>query len=559
MDNIIRFIEAARRRLQTFRVIAYALYGFIVGLGAALLLLAIGRVIPIPWLKIAVMITPPAAVLIGVACGWLRRIPAEAAAQVMDRSSGEAERTDMMATALSFKEDESVAARWQRAQAEEYGARFTAEMKSRLPAPNLRKQLLISTAGLLSVVALAFIPNPMDDQLEAARERKAWVQEQANKTEALEEEIQKETMDPVAKQKLLEKLEELKKQLAAEQHLEQALEQLEEAMKELEKLAKQQEERSRDLEELARRMQQEQALAHAGKSLEQGKAEEMRQEMSNLMEEVKQMTQEEKNQLAEIMEQLSEAAEASSENNKLAEQMKKTAEALQEGQLPEELEEALRELFAELEQAALAKAASDNESQGAAALASSLAAQGLELAEQMMAAGLSVSNTWSSGGSAQALAQAGASGKAGESSEGSSGEGTGEGSQSGQGSGNQASGSGGSSGGSGSGSGAGGFGTGSDGGGSGAGLGSGGRELVTTPRTYEGSGNVEVDTGPLDGQGGEVQKGGISPTIPGVARPYEEVYREYEMEARKTLDRSQLPDQMQGLVEAYFIEINPNP
>ena len=43
-----------------------------------------------------------------------------------------------------------------------------------------------------------------------------------------------------------------------------------------------------------------------------------------------------------------------------------------------------------------------------------------------------------------------------------------------------------------------------------------------------------------------------------MSRPYEEVYRDYETEARKTLDRNP-PDQMQGLVEEYFIQINPNP
>ncbi|PAD77610.1 phage tail tape measure protein [Paenibacillus campinasensis] len=560
MDNIIRFIESARRRLQAFRVLAGGLYGLMAGMGAALLLLVIGRIVPIPWLKTAVMMVPLAAILIGLLYGWLRRIPAEAAAQAMDRASGEAERSDMMVTALSFKEEDTVAARYQRAQAEAYGASFTAEMKSRLPAPNVRKQLLISMAGLVSVVALTLIPNPMDDKIEAAREQKAWVQEQVQKTEELEEQIQQETLDPATKQKLLEKLDELKQQLAAEQFPEQALEKLEEAMKEMEKLAKQQEERSRELAELARQMQQEQALAQTGQSLEQGKADEMQQEMSKMMEEVKQMTQQEKDELEEMLEQLAEAAKEVPDIEKLAEELKKTAQALQEGALPEELEEALRQMFAELEESALAKASADSESQGASALASALAAQGLGLAEQMLASGMSVSNSWSSGGSAQALAQAaGSSGESGESGEGGSGQPSGSEGSGSQGSGG--SGSSGGSGGSGAGAGSGGSGTGvgNGTGGSGAGLGSGGRELVTTPRALEGSGNVEVDTGPLDGQGGEVQKGGVSPTVPGTARPYEEVYRDYEIEARKSLNRSQLPEQMQGLVEAYFIEINPNP
>lgn len=82
---------------------------------------------------------------------------------------------------------------------------------------------------------------------------------------------------------------------------------------------------------------------------------------------------------------------------------------------------------------------------------------------------------------------------------------------------------------------------------------------MTIPRDYKGSGNIQNDQGELEGSGGEIQKGGVSPTIPGTARPYEEVYRDYEAEARKSLGRSQLPDQMQGLVEEYFMQINPNP
>lgn len=82
---------------------------------------------------------------------------------------------------------------------------------------------------------------------------------------------------------------------------------------------------------------------------------------------------------------------------------------------------------------------------------------------------------------------------------------------------------------------------------------------MTIPRDYKGSGNVQSDSGAIKGGGGDIQKGGVSPTAPGMSRPYEEVYRDYETEARKTLDRNQLPDQMQGLVEEYFIQINPNP
>lgn len=71
MDNIMRFVEAARRRLQRFRVVAYALYGLIAGFAALLLLLVIGRFVPIAWLPVASVVIPIAAGLGGLLWGWL--------------------------------------------------------------------------------------------------------------------------------------------------------------------------------------------------------------------------------------------------------------------------------------------------------------------------------------------------------------------------------------------------------------------------------------------------------------------------------------------------------
>jgi hypothetical protein len=44
----------------------------------------------------------------------------------------------------------------------------------------------------------------------------------------------------------------------------------------------------------------------------------------------------------------------------------------------------------------------------------------------------------------------------------------------------------------------------------------------------------------------------------GASRPYEDVYSQYEAEATRSLDRSQLPQTMQQLVRDYFTEIQPN-
>ncbi|MFH0071224.1 phage tail tape measure protein, partial [Peribacillus sp. NPDC056705] len=80
MDNILRFIESARRRLQRFRVIACALYGLIAGFALLLLLLIVGRLIPIDWLEMAAVIIPLVSGMVGLIWGWLHRIPAKEAA-----------------------------------------------------------------------------------------------------------------------------------------------------------------------------------------------------------------------------------------------------------------------------------------------------------------------------------------------------------------------------------------------------------------------------------------------------------------------------------------------
>ncbi|MNO07196.1 hypothetical protein D3C81_2292930 [compost metagenome] len=56
-----------------------------------------------------------------------------------------------------------------------------------------------------------------------------------------------------------------------------------------------------------------------------------------------------------------------------------------------------------------------------------------------------------------------------------------------------------------------------------------------------------------------MQKGGESPVFDGVSRPYEEVYSDYATEAKRSLERRDLPQSMQSLVENYFTEIDPGP
>ncbi|MNZ70786.1 hypothetical protein D3C78_891340 [compost metagenome] len=241
----------------------------------------------------------------------------------------------------------------------------------------------------------------------------------------------------------------------------------------------------------------------------------------------------------------------------LAEALKKAADAIGKGS-QEQVEQALQQLEEALQKNIEASNAEAQQSEAAEALAMALAKQGMDLAENMAASGLAVSDSWSMGGAADQIAsgRSTSSDDASDSSEsfdgsGSSpGNGTGDAGSIGQSGGSGLGGNGtGSSGGKGQGAGQG------SGTGPGAGLGSGGRTLITAPRDLKGSGNVQQDGGPSTG--GSVQKGGNSPIFDGVSRPYEEVYSDYATEAKRSLERSELPQSMQSLVENYFVEIDP--
>jgi hypothetical protein len=493
----------------------------------------------------------------GTLWGFLHRITSTEAAFAMDASEEGPERRDMMVTALSFAEQDQPAVQWQRDQAAKYGQRFMANIKRRLPLP-VERRVWISCASLaVLVLVLTLLPNPKDRILAEAKQQREWVKTQEKQTEELSKKLQAEKLVPIVKKPLLDQVSRLQKELAGQQDPLKALDELEKSMKAMEKLAKQQEEKAKPLAQIAEKMRQLKQMTALAQSLQQNNPENLDQAINELKQKMKKLSPTEKDKLREAMKKLAdEIPEKNSENKQLKEALKKLEQALEKGDSAKQ-DEALQQLAEELAKAMAAKSLASQQSASASALSAALAKQGMSLADQMAAAGLSYSDTWSSGGSGEMLAQAGASGEPNEGEPNevqdvSTGQG-GKGSTASQG---QGAGSGGQ--GSGSGQGTGGSGGAGSGQGAGAGLGTGGRELVTTPRDLAGKGEVKSDRGPTQG-GGDIQKGGTSPTMDGASRPYAEVYENYAEEAKKSLGRSDLPQQMQGLVESYFTSINPNP
>lgn len=571
MDSIYRQLDIVRKRLKWLQAWTKVRPGCLAGLAAAILCLLAGRLWPIEslWIYAAsgLLLGPS----LGWLWGWLSPVSDRMTARTMDqwKQSGEAE--DLMVTALSFAESDSMLALQQRLQAEEYGARFIQQIKQNLPFSIKPKWWLIYGVGCAVIVALVLLPNEMNDVIDRQKQERAWVKAQVKETDEKIEELAHQPLDPLNKAALDQELQKLRQALAESRQGEKSLEALEQSMKTLQEMSDrlnlQQQERTAWLD----MWQANPSTSSLAKALQQNQAEEAKQELDQLKSRLPEMSQAEKQKLADQLQGLAEEAPQKDEDAKrLAEVLRKAAAALNVDD-PQELEQALEQLKQLAEENANAAEALSQQSTAAAQLASALAKQGIGLAQDMAAAGLAVADSWSMGGMAEQLASAVASGTGGEADPDGSSE-NGNGSGSAEGSGSSAGGANGAGTGSGSGNGAGtgngagagggngtgsgnGTGVGDGSGGSGAGLGSGGRSLVTTPREYKGSGNIQNDGGPTSG--GQVQKGGNSPVFDGVSRPYEEVYSDYASEAKRSLERSELPQSMQGLVERYFMEIDP--
>lgn len=555
MKEIYEQLNIVRRRMQWLEAWKGTRCGLLAGLGAALLWLAAGRLWPLEgllWQGAGLVVL---FALSGLLWGYFaKRVSLPEAARMMDRAIADEEPRDDMATALAYGESDALAAKWQRAQAAQYGSAYIKEIKRRLPFPVRRKFWLSAACLFMALVILAILPNPMQQEIAKRKEQREWVNAQQQETEEKLKELEARKLEPIAKEALAKEIAELRRALELSKEPEEALDSVEHAMKSLKEMSDKIELKQQEMEKWLEDWKANPLSQGLAESLKQQNQQSLSEKMEEFRKKAAAMSTEERKRLAEDLQQIAEAAPQNDEKaQRLAEALKKAAEALEKGN-PQEIEQAL-ELLEQAIQESMAGLKSDlNQAEAAAALAAALAKQGMGLAEQMAASGLAVSDTWSMGGIAEQWAGeamlaggepgSGASGEGG--AGGSSGQGQGQGQGSSQGIGQ----------GSGQGSGSG-RGSGNGSGGQGAGLGSGGRELVTTPRDLKGSGNVERDSGEIHGGGGDVQKGGKSPVFDGVSRPYDEVYSDYAAEAKRSLERSELPISVQSLVESYFTEIDP--
>lgn len=551
-------LRGLRGKLWLKRIVQHTVQGLIVGGGLAVLALIIARIIPIwyPW-RWAFILTS-VGFIVGLLIGLARRPRVIEVARFADHSGLQ----ERMVTALSFQSVPSPMAVIQREEAVERFRREEEHLLGKVSVWRVPRWLAGCFALLiLTGILLWFLPNPMLNIVKEQQQVKQALDQEEHKMKELETEIaHNEELTTQQKEAIQTQLQQLREALAESDDLQDGMQVLADTETELERLAEQAARERQSLEHL-----REQLASHAGVSdlaetsgVMDGAV--LRELMQDTRDALEKLTAEERESLAQM---LSHAADEQTDDN-LAESLAQAANHLQMN----DMTTAARALQNVVE-AVQANEASVTAARNVARQTAQSLADSKQALVQAGQSGTSGNQTAQEDGSSQGqtgrTGNAGANGSPGTNhqrngasqghpSDGGA-QGNGDGSGNGIGSGN----------GSGSGNGNGpGDGTGDGGGsgqgvgGSGAGLGSGSRELITVPsERLDGRGPEDTVGGTL-GDGPETeQTHGTSLGSPGISRPYREVFGQYELAARKALQRSDLPAQYQQLVKNYFTDIEP--
>lgn len=560
-QRLLFHIAKVRKRLFLLLSLRYALLGLLGGVAVGCAYALLARFVPLPYYRWTALGIVACGIAFGLLWAVFRKPNERQAAQEMDRKGDLMER---ISTALALRHSSSPIANLQREEATACAESFVKDARKLLPLPFYPKQLAL-LAGLAAVLAFLLLwPNSLDRVIKQRQAEEQWIEAQASKAEQMREELQSQKLPPVELQKLESELEALEKGLLDSDTAKEALDAMERSMKRLKEQQEQWNKEQMQAEQWVKQLGANPALSELARSLADSSREQLDSAMDGLKQQVAQMTPEQKQQLAKALDELAETAKSpdAEAERKLKDALAGLADDARSAEgLSEEAAQALRDALAHAidAQAAMSMLASQ-----AGQLGGQLAQAGLQAAQQLASQGVAISPAWGANGIASAMASAASQQPGGQTASGSDGQPPGSGGAAGAGQGSGASGTGTGAGGAGAGAGSGaGAGTGAGAGGSGAGglaggTGNGSRGFVTTPRTPTGGGASQSDGGPVTGGGGDVLQGGSAPAIDGASRPYEDVYAEYQTEATKSLDRSQLPQTMQQLVRDYFTEIQPN-
>lgn len=591
-QTLIKALKPALRHITWQHYSKWLVRGLTIAAGSALSVFIVARIYPLyassSWavglsliLLIAVMLR-----------AFMLRPGMWETALTLDRA-GLKER---VTTAWQLQDSLEVLAQRQRQDALEHLNGFA--FKKALPWPSLNKQWGILVALLVAISVLTFWPNRMDEIAQANHEAK----EGLIATQAMVKEVEELLKnDPEIsadlKRQLSDQLTKLQQELKKAKSLGEGAEALAKTQKELTKKLSQAEEKQ-NLDKLAFRLQQSPSTKGAGAALQKRDAPDFRQQSEELEKKMKEMDPAEREKMSKFFAEIAKSLEKAG-NPKLARDLNKVSEAIgSSGQAgAEEMANLSEQLSQQLASDEAATRLASNLTKGLSSAKEKVLATANRLGKGTAPAGVANSQGSKGSGSPGQSASsnnAGSSGSQsgdgnGTGSDNSSGKdnGTGSGSGSGSGSGNGTSGSSGGSGGAGGGSGGG---SGSGGGKSGNDAGSGssnqtsgmnGKTQVGSPGSsgLNGTGDsreghwdqVYVPTGRIGNGGIETRVSGSAGNSSGASTmvdsanglaqggsllPYSEVFNQYEAEARETMDKEYVPDNLKALVRNYFLDLS---
>lgn len=533
-DELAELLKPIRKRLACKHFFAYIYTFLLYGLGTSMLILLFSRFIAVFYYKEVAMALILLAFISAIAYAYSRK-PDDRQAAVYADGQGLLEK---ISTALEYQGKTSRLALYQREDA-------LSSLRKKLPEvvesiriwPCTKKQMVLFSGLCILWAALLAYPNPFEDTLRvqlAENEAVAAIEKDVEKE--IEDTKKNEQLNEEQKEKIADLLEQIKKNVKDK----------DETMDKLLAL----EDTKRELAELQEKEQKKQMTLEA---------------MKNLAELVASFSKEEQEELALLIEELAQNTEKLAEElgeeqlAAIAEQLKQAAANMRDGNLPASFEEMKNAMVQAQKQMVQSQQMNQQLAQALGLLQQaqlSLAQANPSAAGVVTNVGNGTPSVASSGqgspSNGNSSANSNSQGSSEQNTQGQNGSQSGSGSGSGSGAG-QGAGSGSGSGGSGSGSGSG------SGQGAGAGLGMGSRELVTVPteRINAQGGVSETVGGPLGEGSSETRWSNSGQVSPGVARPYEEVYRQYQQIARDSLERSEIPSDYEEMVKQYFSEIEP--
>lgn len=545
-------LRPLRRKLWQKNIIHYATRGLLFGMCLAMLPLLVARIVPVWYVWAWVFLIVGSSFVGGLMLGLWRRPHVKEAARFADRAGLQ----ERMVTALTFQHDKSLMANVQREQAVAQFHREEDQVLKHLAMWRLPRWMRISFVLCVMVGALLwFLPNPMDDIVKEQQQVQQTLAEQAQEIAEQQENIAKnDTLTEEQQEDLQRQLQKLQDQLADSKNLQEGMEALATAEAALERLAEQSASEQQATDQLQAQLAAHKATQGLADALAEMDGSRLQDALQDVHDALASLTDDEREALAE---QLAQTASSLADNSELSDEelvtaLREASKGLQAGDMGSAsaaLHQAVSEAIAGKQAStALADAASQ------ATQTVSNSQQALAQAGQSSTAGnATAQNSGSTGGQNNSNGNTNSHRTSGANGQ-NNGAGNNHGSGSGAGQGSAGSGNSGSGSGTGRGTGT----SGSEPGGSGAGLGSGSHELVSIPSArIEGGGPQETVGGPL-GEGEEtVQSHGPTIGLPGVNRPYTEVFGQYEQAARQALQRSDLPPQYQQLIKDYFTDIKP--